>query len=128
MKARRALTLIRGLAKWPWRWQYPNPQPLAGLGHRGTASGTSEIKREEKEDEENVSVADNSEEEKKELKAPRIRTRCQPLLDPYPTYQDSSIRTQCSHQWRSHREASGGPCACSPSHCLPLAPRPPPSP
>ncbi|XP_036169001.1 transcription factor E2-alpha isoform X4 [Myotis myotis] len=50
------------------------PDSYSGLGHRGTASGTSEIKREEKEDEENVSVADNSEEEKKELKAPRIRT------------------------------------------------------
>ncbi|KAM8765646.1 transcription factor E2-alpha isoform 1-T1 [Rhynchonycteris naso] len=50
------------------------PDSYSGLGHRGTASGTSEIKREEKEDEENVSVANNSEEEKKELKAPRIRT------------------------------------------------------
>ncbi|XP_045432841.1 transcription factor E2-alpha isoform X7 [Pipistrellus kuhlii] len=50
------------------------PDSYSGLGHRGTSSGTSEIKREEKEDEENVSVADNSEEEKKELKAPRIRT------------------------------------------------------
>ncbi|XP_054573521.1 transcription factor E2-alpha isoform X3 [Eptesicus fuscus] len=50
------------------------PDSYSGLGHRGSASGTSEIKREEKEDEENVSVADNSEEEKKELKAPRIRT------------------------------------------------------
>ncbi|XP_054443209.1 transcription factor E2-alpha isoform X2 [Pteronotus mesoamericanus] len=50
------------------------PDSYTGLGHRATASGTGEIKREEKEDEENVSVADNSEEEKKELKAPRIRT------------------------------------------------------
>nr|KAF6482322.1 transcription factor 3 [Molossus molossus] len=50
------------------------PDSYSGLSHRGTASGTSEIKREEKEDEENVSVADNSEEEKKELKTPRIRT------------------------------------------------------
>ncbi|XP_045058242.1 transcription factor E2-alpha isoform X3 [Desmodus rotundus] len=50
------------------------PDSYSGLGHRATTSGTSEIKREEKEDEENVSVADNSEEEKKELKAPRIRT------------------------------------------------------
>ncbi|XP_053514594.1 transcription factor E2-alpha isoform X8 [Artibeus jamaicensis] len=50
------------------------PDSYSGLGHRATTSGTGEIKREEKEDEENVSVADNSEEEKKELKAPRIRT------------------------------------------------------
>uniref|UniRef100_G1PHS3 Transcription factor E2-alpha n=1 Tax=Myotis lucifugus TaxID=59463 RepID=G1PHS3_MYOLU len=47
---------------------------VGGLHRRGGSVGTSEIKREEKEDEENVSVADNSEEEKKELKAPRIRT------------------------------------------------------
>ncbi|XP_045687003.1 transcription factor E2-alpha isoform X4 [Phyllostomus hastatus] len=50
------------------------PDSYSGLGHRAATSGTGEIKREEKEDEENVSVADNSEEEKKELKAPRIRT------------------------------------------------------
>ncbi|XP_068012423.1 transcription factor E2-alpha isoform X6 [Melanerpes formicivorus] len=47
-----------------------------GLGRSSVSSGTSEIKREEKEDEENTSVADNSEEEKKELKPSRNRTRC----------------------------------------------------
>ncbi|KAM6041843.1 transcription factor E2-alpha isoform 3-T3 [Chlamydotis macqueenii] len=47
-----------------------------GLGRSNVSSGTSEIKREEKEDEENTSVADNSEEEKKELKPSRNRTRC----------------------------------------------------
>ncbi|XP_074385040.1 transcription factor E2-alpha isoform X9 [Zonotrichia albicollis] len=47
-----------------------------GLGRSSVSSGTSEIKREEKEDEENTSVADNSEEEKKELKPSRTRTRC----------------------------------------------------
>ncbi|XP_050177366.1 transcription factor E2-alpha isoform X8 [Myiozetetes cayanensis] len=46
-----------------------------GLGRSSVSSGTSEIKREEKEDEENTSVADNSEEEKKELKPSRNRTR-----------------------------------------------------
>ncbi|XP_075380077.1 transcription factor E2-alpha isoform X14 [Mycteria americana] len=46
------------------------------LGRSSVSSGTSEIKREEKEDEENTSVADNSEEEKKELKPSRNRTRC----------------------------------------------------
>ncbi|XP_074933000.1 transcription factor E2-alpha isoform X19 [Phalacrocorax aristotelis] len=46
------------------------------LGRSSISSGTSEIKREEKEDEENTSVADNSEEEKKELKPSRNRTRC----------------------------------------------------
>ncbi|XP_075759366.1 transcription factor E2-alpha isoform X8 [Pelodiscus sinensis] len=47
-----------------------------GLGRASVSSGTSEIKREEKEDEENTSVADNSEEEKKEMKPSRNRTRC----------------------------------------------------
>ncbi|XP_072457654.1 transcription factor E2-alpha isoform X8 [Notamacropus eugenii] len=46
----------------------------SGLGRAGSSSGTSEIKREEKEDEENTSVADNSEEEKKEMKPSRTRT------------------------------------------------------
>ncbi|XP_037240350.1 transcription factor E2-alpha isoform X17 [Falco biarmicus] len=45
-----------------------------GLGRSSVSTGTSEIKREEKEDEENTSVADNSEEEKKELKPSRNRT------------------------------------------------------
>ena len=62
----------------------PSPlQPLCslaglsvGLGRSSVSSGTNEIKREEKEDEENTSVADNSEEEKKELKPSRNRTRC----------------------------------------------------
>ncbi|XP_065714083.1 transcription factor E2-alpha isoform X9 [Patagioenas fasciata] len=45
-----------------------------GLGRSNISSGNSEIKREEKEDEENTSVADNSEEEKKELKPSRNRT------------------------------------------------------
>ncbi|XP_070799921.1 transcription factor E2-alpha isoform X1 [Pituophis catenifer annectens] len=47
-----------------------------GLGRASVSSGTSEIKREDKEDDENTSVADNSEEEKKELKPSRTRTRC----------------------------------------------------
>ncbi|XP_015262487.1 PREDICTED: transcription factor E2-alpha isoform X2 [Gekko japonicus] len=46
------------------------------LGRASVSSGTSEIKREDKEDDENTSVADNSEEEKKELKPSRNRTRC----------------------------------------------------
>ncbi|XP_026554747.1 transcription factor E2-alpha isoform X4 [Pseudonaja textilis] len=45
-----------------------------GLGRASVSSGTSEIKREDKEDDENTSVADNSEEEKKELKPSRTRT------------------------------------------------------
>uniref|UniRef100_A0A6J0SNQ9 Transcription factor E2-alpha n=1 Tax=Pogona vitticeps TaxID=103695 RepID=A0A6J0SNQ9_9SAUR len=48
----------------------------AGLGRASVSSGTSEIKREDKEEDENTSVADNSEEEKKELKPSRNRTRC----------------------------------------------------
>ncbi|XP_061457003.1 transcription factor E2-alpha isoform X8 [Rhineura floridana] len=47
---------------------------LTGLGRASVSSGTSEIKREDKEDDENTSVADNSEEEKKELKPSRNRT------------------------------------------------------
>ncbi|KAJ7308226.1 hypothetical protein JRQ81_008747 [Phrynocephalus forsythii] len=48
----------------------------AGLGRASVSSGASEIKREDKEDDENTSVADNSEEEKKEPKPTRNRTRC----------------------------------------------------
>nr|XP_056701298.1 transcription factor E2-alpha isoform X9 [Euleptes europaea] len=44
------------------------------LGRASVSSGTSEIKREDKEDDENTSVADNSEEEKKDLKSSRNRT------------------------------------------------------
>uniref|UniRef100_A0ACB8F1H2 Uncharacterized protein n=1 Tax=Sphaerodactylus townsendi TaxID=933632 RepID=A0ACB8F1H2_9SAUR len=47
-----------------------------GLGRASVSSGTSEIKLEDKEDDENTSVADNSEEEKKEHKSSRNRTRC----------------------------------------------------
>ncbi|XP_074834568.1 transcription factor E2-alpha isoform X7 [Carettochelys insculpta] len=45
-----------------------------GLSRASVSSGTSEIKREEKEDEENTSLAENSEEEKKEMKPSRNRT------------------------------------------------------
>ncbi|XP_055285066.1 transcription factor E2-alpha isoform X3 [Moschus berezovskii] len=48
------------------------PDSYGDLG-RGTASGTTDIKREEQEDEENV-AADTAEDEKKDLKAPRTRT------------------------------------------------------
>ncbi|XP_043446099.1 transcription factor E2-alpha isoform X4 [Prionailurus bengalensis] len=53
------------------------PDSYSGLGRASAVSGTGEIKREEKEDEEDASVADNSEEEKKELKPPRTRTRAE---------------------------------------------------
>uniref|UniRef100_A0A8C0N9B6 Transcription factor E2-alpha n=1 Tax=Canis lupus familiaris TaxID=9615 RepID=A0A8C0N9B6_CANLF len=56
------------------------PDSYSGLGRAGAVSGASEIKREEKEDEENASVADNSEEEKKELKPPRTRTSTEEVL------------------------------------------------
>ncbi|KAK7803952.1 hypothetical protein U0070_020169 [Myodes glareolus] len=49
------------------------PDSFSGLGRAGATAGVSEIKREEKEDEENASVAD-AEEDKKDLKAPRTRT------------------------------------------------------
>ncbi|XP_052603124.1 transcription factor E2-alpha isoform X5 [Peromyscus californicus insignis] len=46
----------------------------SGLGRAGAAAGASEIKQEEKADEEDASVADAAEEDKKDLKAPRTRT------------------------------------------------------
>nr|XP_004654949.1 transcription factor E2-alpha isoform X2 [Jaculus jaculus] len=49
------------------------PDSYSGLGRAGATAGTNEIKREEKEDEENTSVGDNSE-DRKELKAARTRT------------------------------------------------------
>lgn len=62
----------------------PDARPVAGLGRAGAVVATGEIKREEKEDEENASVADHSEEEKKELKGTRTRTRCQPAPPQLP--------------------------------------------
>ncbi|KAM3938847.1 transcription factor E2-alpha isoform 3-T4 [Leptodactylus fuscus] len=49
---------------------------LPGLGRTVVSSGIPEIKRENKEDEENRSVADLSDDEKKESKPQRSRTRC----------------------------------------------------
>lgn len=60
----------------PSTWFGPIAGLTGGLGRASVSSGTSEIKREDKEDDENTSVADNSEEEKKELKPSRTRTRC----------------------------------------------------
>ncbi|XP_042106442.1 transcription factor E2-alpha isoform X11 [Ovis aries] len=51
------------------------PDSYGDLG-RGTAPGTTDIKREEQEDEENV-AADTAEDEKKDLKAPRTRSRAE---------------------------------------------------
>ncbi|XP_070649652.1 transcription factor E2-alpha isoform X10 [Bos indicus] len=51
------------------------PDSYGDLGH-GTAPGTTDIKREEQEDEENV-AADTAEDEKKDLKAPRTRSRAE---------------------------------------------------
>nr|XP_021497532.1 transcription factor E2-alpha isoform X6 [Meriones unguiculatus] len=50
------------------------PDSYSGLGRAAATAGAGEIKREEKEDEENASVAD-AEEDKKDLKAARTRTR-----------------------------------------------------
>ncbi|XP_073542439.1 transcription factor E2-alpha isoform X2 [Phyllobates terribilis] len=49
---------------------------LAGLSRTVVSSSGPEIKRENKEDEENRSVADLSDDEKKESKSQRSRTRC----------------------------------------------------
>nr|XP_033810221.1 transcription factor E2-alpha isoform X3 [Geotrypetes seraphini] len=48
----------------------------AGLGRANLSAGDVEIKREDKEDEENTLINDHSDDEKKELKASRNRTRC----------------------------------------------------
>ncbi|XP_078526982.1 transcription factor E2-alpha isoform X3 [Lissotriton helveticus] len=48
---------------------------LTGLGRSSVSSGGTDIKREDKEDDENTSVADNSEDEKKESKMSRNRSR-----------------------------------------------------
>ncbi|XP_063057438.1 transcription factor 3b isoform X2 [Engraulis encrasicolus] len=45
----------------------------AGIGRSSTSSNSSDIKREDKEDDENSSIADKSEDEKKESKATRNR-------------------------------------------------------
>lgn len=55
------------------------PDSYSGLGRAGVTAGVSEIKREEKDDEENASVAD-AEEDKKDLKAPRTRTSTDEVL------------------------------------------------
>ncbi|XP_063771869.1 transcription factor E2-alpha isoform X2 [Pseudophryne corroboree] len=49
---------------------------LPGLGRTIVSSGAPEIKRESKEDEENRSLADLSDDEKKDSKSQRSRTRC----------------------------------------------------
>ncbi|XP_076775551.1 transcription factor E2-alpha isoform X6 [Arvicanthis niloticus] len=49
------------------------PDSYSGLGRAGATAGASEIKQEEKEDEEVASVAD-ADEDKKDLKVPRTRT------------------------------------------------------
>ncbi|XP_070230416.1 transcription factor E2-alpha isoform X4 [Bos mutus] len=54
------------------------PDSYGDLGH-GTAPGTTDIKREEQEDEENV-AADTAEDEKKDLKAPRTRSSTEEVL------------------------------------------------
>nr|XP_012416103.1 PREDICTED: transcription factor E2-alpha isoform X3 [Odobenus rosmarus divergens] len=50
------------------------PDSYSGLGRAGAVAGASEVKREQKEDDESASVADTPEEERKELKPPRART------------------------------------------------------
>ncbi|XP_075719806.1 transcription factor E2-alpha isoform X5 [Rhinoderma darwinii] len=49
---------------------------LPGLGRTVVSTGAADIKRENKEDEENRSVGDLSDDEKKESKSQRSRTRC----------------------------------------------------
>uniref|UniRef100_A0A8C5NPJ2 Transcription factor E2-alpha n=1 Tax=Junco hyemalis TaxID=40217 RepID=A0A8C5NPJ2_JUNHY len=71
-----------------------------GLGRSSVSSGTSEIKREEKEDEENTSVADNSEEEKKELKPSRTRTSTDEAL----SLEDKDLRDRERRMANNARE------------------------
>ncbi|XP_076775555.1 transcription factor E2-alpha isoform X10 [Arvicanthis niloticus] len=55
------------------------PDSYSGLGRAGATAGASEIKQEEKEDEEVASVAD-ADEDKKDLKVPRTRTSTDEVL------------------------------------------------
>ncbi|NXN05508.1 TFE2 factor, partial [Sylvia borin] len=71
-----------------------------GLGRSSVSSGMSEIKREEKEDEENTSVADNSEEEKKELKPSRNRTSTDEAL----SLEDKDLRDRERRMANNARE------------------------
>ncbi|XP_037741731.1 transcription factor E2-alpha isoform X7 [Chelonia mydas] len=73
---------------------------LTGLGRASVSSGTSEIKREEKEDEENTSVADNSEEEKKEMKPSRNRTSTDEAL----SLEDKDLRDRERRMANNARE------------------------
>ncbi|XP_044309452.1 transcription factor E2-alpha isoform X14 [Varanus komodoensis] len=71
-----------------------------GLGRGSVSSGTSEIKREDKEDDENTSVADNSEEEKKELKSSRNRTSTDEAL----SLEDKDLRDRERRMANNARE------------------------
>ncbi|KAM6466830.1 transcription factor E2-alpha isoform 10-T12 [Liasis olivaceus] len=71
-----------------------------GLGRASVSSGTSEIKREDKEDDENTSVADNSEEEKKELKPSRNRTSTDEAL----SLEDKDLRDRERRMANNARE------------------------
>ncbi|XP_064335727.1 transcription factor E2-alpha isoform X9 [Camelus dromedarius] len=51
------------------------PDSYSELGRGAAASGAGEIKREEQEDEENAAVGEHAEEEKRDLKPARTRTR-----------------------------------------------------
>ncbi|XP_061457001.1 transcription factor E2-alpha isoform X6 [Rhineura floridana] len=73
---------------------------LTGLGRASVSSGTSEIKREDKEDDENTSVADNSEEEKKELKPSRNRTSTDEAL----SLEDKDLRDRERRMANNARE------------------------
>lgn len=98
----------------------PHPGLVAGLGRAGATAGVSEIKREEKEDEENASVAD-AEEDKKDLKAPRTRTRCQT-----PPPGPRTHHTPHAHTSHVHTDPRRPLQATTSPHCLPLAPGSPP--
>ena len=85
----------------------PHPGLVAGLGRAGATAGVSEIKREEKEDEENASVAD-AEEDKKDLKAPRTRTRCQTPPPGPRTHHTPHAENTLKQQKKPNLERSGG--------------------
>ncbi|XP_048352103.1 transcription factor E2-alpha isoform X7 [Sphaerodactylus townsendi] len=71
-----------------------------GLGRASVSSGTSEIKLEDKEDDENTSVADNSEEEKKEHKSSRNRTSTDEAL----SLEDKDLRDRERRMANNARE------------------------
>uniref|UniRef100_P98180-2 Isoform E47 of Transcription factor E2-alpha n=1 Tax=Mesocricetus auratus TaxID=10036 RepID=P98180-2 len=79
------------------------PDSYGGLGRAGAPAGASEIKREEKDDEESTSVAD-AEEDKKDLKAPRTRTSPDESTDEVLSLEEKDLRDRERRMANNARE------------------------